>query len=126
MMPGPTADMILVGARIRTTDDRPAGDVVAIRDKGIVYVGERTGAPWNELVGSGTDVVDVAGRTVIPGLIDGHTHPEMVALSSLHISLPRADELDTILDFLHRYAADHPVAEVPFIYAEYYPSDMHW
>ena len=33
---------------------------------------------WRDLVGPDTNVVDVDGRTVIPGLIDSHTHPEMV------------------------------------------------
>ena len=63
-------------------------------------------------------MVDVDGRAIIPGLVDGHTHPELVALSSWHTSLPRTDERETILALLREYAAEHPVSEVPFIYAE--------
>jgi predicted amidohydrolase YtcJ len=99
---------------------------VAIRDKEIVSVGEVGDGSWQDLVGVGTNVVDLDGRTIIPGLVDSHTHPELVALSSWHISLPPIDDLNTILDFLRGYAADHPVRDVPFIYAEYYPSDMDW
>jgi predicted amidohydrolase YtcJ len=121
------ADAILDGARIHTgDDDHPRGSVVAIRGKEIVHVGERGDGSWDELVGPDTDVVDLGGRAIIPGLVDSHTHPELVALSSWHISLPPTDDLNTILDFLRGYAADHPVSEVPFIYAEYYPSDMDW
>jgi predicted amidohydrolase YtcJ len=126
MSEGP-ADTILENARIYTNgDDQPPASVVAIRGDEIVHVGERGHGSWHELVGPDTRVVDVDGRTVVPGLVDSHTHPELVALSSWHISLPPADDLDTILDFLRRYATDHPVSDVPFIYAEYYPSDMAW
>ena len=62
---------------------------MAIRERQIVYVGERGDTSWHRLVGPDTNVVDVDGRTIIPGIIDSHTHPELVALSSWHISLPR-------------------------------------
>ena len=121
------ADTILKDARVYTgDDDQPRASVVAIRDKEIVSVGEVGDGSWQDLVGVGTNVVDLDGRTIIPGLVDSHTHPELVALSSWHISLPPTDDLNTILDFLRGYAADHPVRDVPFIYAEYYPSDMDW
>ena len=121
------ADTILENARIYTGgDDQPSASVVAIRGGEIVHVGEQGDRSWRAFVGSDTSVVDADGRTVIPGLIDSHTHPEMVGLSSWHVSLPHTDDLRAIQDFLRRYAADHPVSEVPFIYAEYYPSEMDW
>jgi predicted amidohydrolase YtcJ len=121
------ADTILDGARVYTgDDDHPRASVVAIRGKEIVHVGERGDGSCDELVGPDTSVLDLGGRTIIPGLVDSHTHPELVALSAWHISLPPTDDLNTILEFLRGYAADHPVSDVPFIYAEYYPSDMDW
>jgi predicted amidohydrolase YtcJ len=121
------ADAILRSAHIYTVDDsRPIASVVAIRERQIVYVGERGDTSWHRLVGPDTNVVDVDGRTIIPGIIDSHTHPELVALSSWHISLPRTDDLRVIQDFLRRFAGEHSVSDVPFIYAEYYPSEMDW
>jgi predicted amidohydrolase YtcJ len=126
MVEGP-ADKILEHARIYTGGaNQPAAGVVAIRGGQIVHVAEQGDRSWRAFIGSDTSVVDVDGRTIIPGLIDSHTHPEMVGLSSWHVSLPRTDDLRVIQDFLRRYAADHPVSEVPFIYAEYYPSEMDW
>ena len=119
------ANTVLEHARIYTGGDNgPRPSVVAIKGKEILYVGERGAGSPDELVGP--NVVDLGGRTIIPGLVDSHTHPELVALSSWHISLPPTDDLNTILDFLREYVADHPVSDVPFIYAEYYPSDMDW
>jgi predicted amidohydrolase YtcJ len=121
------ADSILDGARVYTGgDDRSRASVVAIKGKEIVYFGEGDDDSWRELIGPDTSVVDLDGRTIIPGLVDSHTHPELVALSSWHVSLPPTGDLNTILDFLREYAAEHPVSDAPFIYAEYYPSDMDW
>jgi predicted amidohydrolase YtcJ len=126
-MSEPQPDTILERARIYTgDDDHPRASVVAIRGREIVHVGDRGDGSWRALIGPDTNVVDLGGRAIIPGLVDSHTHPELVALSSWHISLPRTDDLIAILDFLREYAADHPVSDVPFIYAEYYPSDMDW
>ena len=118
-MPERSADMILENARVVTSDEGyPDASVVAIRGPDIAFVGDEQEASWRELIGRDTNVVDMVGRTIIPGMVDGHTHPGMVALSSWHISLPRTDDLRAIQDFLRQYAADHAVSEVPFIYAE--------
>jgi hypothetical protein len=47
----------------------PDGDVV-VRDNRIVYVGTRRAGAAD----SGATVIDVAGKTVIPGLVDVHSH----------------------------------------------------
>ena len=51
---------------------RPDAEAVAIRGDTIAYVG--TSREALELRGENTRVVDLAGATVIPGLVDSHTH----------------------------------------------------
>ena len=51
---------------------RPDADAVATRGGEIVFVGATRQAL--ELAGDATRVVDLAGATVIPGLVDSHTH----------------------------------------------------
>lgn len=63
---------VLTGARlIDGTGAGPVDDaVVVIEGERIVAVGPRRAVSWT----SGAEVIDVAGRTLIPGLIDAHDH----------------------------------------------------
>jgi predicted amidohydrolase YtcJ len=67
-------DVIFVNARITTLDaSHPDAEAVAVTGGRITAVGTR--ADIERLAGSGTQVVDLAGRRVVPGLIDAHCHP---------------------------------------------------
>ena len=67
------ADTILINGRIATLAPRaPAASALAIRDGNIAAVG--SAGEIEALRGPGTQVIDAGGRTVIPGLNDGHTH----------------------------------------------------
>jgi len=75
----PAADLVLTGGRIYSVDvDAPWAEAVAIRDGRFVYVGDDNGA--TALADDGTEQIDLDGRFVVPGLIDGHTHPGMYEL----------------------------------------------
>ena len=67
------ADLIVSNARIYTVDAaRPVVEALAVRNGRIVFAGsEREAAA---LRGPATRSVDLAGRTVIPGMVDAHAH----------------------------------------------------
>ena len=68
-----SADTILVNGKVVTVDDRFAiAEALAIRNRRIVAVG--TSAEIGKLKGPQTRTIELAGRTVIPGLIDNHSH----------------------------------------------------
>jgi predicted amidohydrolase YtcJ len=68
-----TADTILVGGKIVTVDDRfTIAQAVAIKGQRVVAVGRND--EIRKLAGGKTRVIDLNGRTVIPGLIDNHSH----------------------------------------------------
>jgi predicted amidohydrolase YtcJ len=67
------ADWVFRGGKIVTVDQRFAiREAVAIRDGRILAVG--SDRDMRPLMGPRTRVIDLAGRTVIPGLIDSHIH----------------------------------------------------
>lgn len=111
--------MVLANAKVYTCDETtPSAGAVVVEGETITFVGDVDS--WQNV--NGLPVYDLGGRTVIPGFIDSHTHPTMVTQSLWHIRLPWTTDLDEILDFIRKYAEEHPRDEVPFLYFEYYPS----
>jgi predicted amidohydrolase YtcJ len=73
-------DTVLINGKIVTVDDQfPAREALAIRDSRVAALG--TTAEIRKLAGPKTRVIDLKGRTVVPGLIDSHMHAIRAALS---------------------------------------------
>src|SRR5215470_19963412 len=73
-------DTILINGKILTADDNfTTREAIAIQGSTIAAVG-RT-ADIRKLAGPKTRVIDLGGRTVIPGLIDSHLHGIRAGLS---------------------------------------------
>jgi predicted amidohydrolase YtcJ len=73
-------DTVVINGKIITVDARSSvPQALAIRDGRIVALG--SSAQVRRLAGSRTRVIDLGGRTVIPGLIDSHLHAIRAALS---------------------------------------------
>ncbi len=69
----PPADQVLMNGKILTVDeDFSVAQALAIQGERIVAVG--TNESLADYVGDSTEVLDLEGRTVIPGLIDNHMH----------------------------------------------------
>jgi hypothetical protein len=67
------ADIIVTNARIYTVDDsRPFVSAMAVRDGKVQFVGSVREALLYR--GASTKVLDLPGRTVIPGMVDAHAH----------------------------------------------------
>src|SRR5438552_7186601 len=75
-----TADTVLLNGKVLTVDPQfSIEEAIAIRDGKISAVGKT--ADLRKLAGPRTRVIDLQGRTVIPGLIDSHLHAIRAALS---------------------------------------------
>ncbi|HWB37409.1 MAG TPA: amidohydrolase, partial [Rugosimonospora sp.] len=110
------AETVFVGGRTFLTDPlpgvgRPAGGApsavgVAVRAGRIVAV-----APdeqLRDLVGPGTEVVDLAGGLLVPGFVDAHAHPVFAGAQLLGCSLERAADPESYVDAVRDYATTHP------------------
>lgn len=70
---GAGVDTVLLNGKIATVDDRfTMAQALAIKDRRVVATG--TSDAMRKLAGPQTKVIDLRGRTVIPGLIDNHSH----------------------------------------------------
>jgi len=93
----PAADLILVNGKVITVDaaDRIA-EAVAIAGGRIVAVGST--AEVKARAGTSTQVIDLGGRAVTPGLIDAHVHfTEVDALFNVDLSDPAITKMDDVL-----------------------------
>jgi hypothetical protein len=74
MYPELQADLILLNGKIVTVDgENSISKAVAVKDGRILKVG--TNAQVKRMAGTTTKVIDLGGKTVVPGLIDSHMHP---------------------------------------------------
>lgn len=75
----PSADLVLLNGNIRTLDagERIMSCLAALNGR-IVALGDRAAVDaWR---GPSTRVVDLAGATAIPGIVDSHCHPDTYAV----------------------------------------------
>jgi hypothetical protein len=101
------ADLLLTGGRVHTVDDADhIVEAVAIRGGRIVAAG--TTAALAAFAGPRTRTVHLGGRSVVPGLIDGHAHMEREALKRLRPSLAGASCVAEVLARVSAAAAATP------------------
>ncbi|MBI1901085.1 MAG: amidohydrolase [Planctomycetia bacterium] len=84
-----TADLVLRGGKIATCDQRDRiAQAVAIRAGRIVAVG--SDAEIELLIGSMTHIIDLKGKLVVPGFIEGHGHFISLGETKLGLDLSQA------------------------------------
>ena len=94
-VPGP-ADLVLKNGVVHTVDPRrPRAEAVAVRGARIALVG--TSAEVEALVGPATRVVDLAGRTVVPGFDDSHAHLLGIGYARLDVDLVGARSVEEVV-----------------------------
>jgi hypothetical protein len=108
------ADMIVRNARVYTMEpSAPSAQAFAVRGGRIIAVGSNDAI--GGLAGTGTEVVDARGMTVVPGFIDCHLHPEGESLLyDVLVGNPYQVEfvtIDSIVDKLKDRAAKTPPGE---------------
>jgi predicted amidohydrolase YtcJ len=105
------ADLVFTGGPVHTADAaRSRATTVAVRGERIVAVGHDD---VRELIGPRTEVVDLAGRLLIPGFQDAHVHPVGGGLELGQCDLSGAVTLEEYRRRIRAYAEAHP--DLPWI-----------
>ncbi|HXH67167.1 MAG TPA: amidohydrolase [Candidatus Limnocylindrales bacterium] len=120
----PASDTLLIHGHIYTGNAKaPWGQAIAITGTRIDAVGSD-----QEILARRqpkTQVIDLQGRTVIPGISDSHTHMWFgaMALRGINLSTPEfsitPDTADTLVEKIKSYAASHPEEKILFGRADF-------
>lgn len=95
-------DMIILNGHIITLEEnQPKAEALAIKDGTILAVGSN-----DEILqlGLGTEMIDLRGKTVVPGFADAHVHLMGTGLNLLGIRLNDASSVEEVLARIQRRA----------------------
>ncbi|MFC7262829.1 amidohydrolase [Streptomyces lutosisoli] len=101
------ADLLFTGGPVLTPEG-PRASAVAVTGERITAVG---GAEVLELRGPRTEVVDLAGRLLLPGFQDAHVHPLPAGLELTQCDLTGTKTAAETLAAVRAYADAHPERE---------------
>ncbi len=115
------ADLLIKNANVITMDDeQPKAEAIAIRNGRIAFVGSNEAAM--EHTGPGTGVIDAKHITVIPGLIDGHSHFAFALkmVDWVNVSPPpvgKVSNIPVLLDELQDFARQREIGRGSWLIA---------
>ncbi len=95
------ADLVILNARIWSDGLVGFAEFAAVRDGRFVSVGPRQ----PDLIGDETEIIDAAGRVVIPGLIDSHIHMLGGGIQLQRLYLRDAADRDEFIDRVAAHTA---------------------
>ncbi|MFE0254108.1 amidohydrolase [Streptomyces sp. NPDC059010] len=101
------ADLLFTGGPVLTPEGRTA-TAVAVTGERITAVGREE---VHDLAGQRTEVVDLAGRLLLPGFQDAHVHPVPAGLELTQCDLTGTRTADESLAAVRAYADAHPERE---------------
>ena len=93
------ATLVVTNGRILTVEDSlPEAQAIAVRGDRVVAVG--SAADIRRYIGARTEVIDVQGQLVVPGLIEGHGHFTGVGEAELTLKLMPTTSWDQIVSMV--------------------------
>ncbi|MCX5839586.1 MAG: amidohydrolase [Deltaproteobacteria bacterium] len=105
-----TADLVLHHGKIATFDrSNKFVEAIAAKNGKILTLGSNDSIL--QFVGRNTKLIDLKGRTMIPGLIDSHVHPDMHAMFRYKwrdVSWPGVHSVDDCIKLIRKEARSTP------------------
>ncbi len=105
-----TADTLFMNARVYTVNvEQPWAEALAVADGKIIAVGSRSDLAVHR--GDATEVVDLQGRMVMPGIQDTHIHPSDAGIQKLYQCSFLSYDIDEVLEILKGCISELPDGE---------------
>jgi predicted amidohydrolase YtcJ len=99
------ADLVLVNGTIYTVDNaRPIASALAVRGGRVLFVGSNAEA--RVLANASTQVIDLNGKTVIPGIVDAHAHLLGLGNTLARVNLAGSTSYDEVIDRVKGFSKD--------------------
>ena len=106
-----TADTVYRNGFVYTVDGPLSrAQAFAVKDGKYIVVG--TNDDMKSVTGDGTEVVDLKGRMVMPGLVDTHIHALRGALTALGVLFPVSSSVEDIQTAIKKHIADKKLKKV--------------
>ena len=101
----PTADLLILNARVLTLDPgQPKATEIAVIDGKIAAVGAQ--GELASLRGPGTEVIDAGGGSVVPGFSENHMHLFSGSAELVHLQLSGVHGLAALTEAIRNYGKD--------------------
>lgn len=101
----PAGDLLIRGGTIYTADDaRPTAEAVVVADGIIRFVGDE--AKVKPFVGSNTKILDLAGKTMVPGFIESHGHLMSLGRTLQELDLSAVASYEALVEKVSAAVAD--------------------
>jgi hypothetical protein len=99
------AEFVIVDANVLTmAEANPRADAIAVAGGRFIAVGKRDRI--RDLIGEETRIVDLGGKTVLPGFNDAHMHPLGVPPGSVYLGPKSISSMDELLEALRARARE--------------------
>ncbi|MHA2433308.1 MAG: amidohydrolase family protein, partial [Candidatus Thorarchaeota archaeon] len=104
------ADLVVINGNIITLDPQsPKVTALAVKSYKILAMGDDD--QLFHLVPNATRVLDLGGKTVIPGFVDAHTHLTGDGIRQNHVKLHSAESLEDAIELLKAVVSDYELGE---------------
>ena len=91
------ADLVIKGGRIYTVNsNNEVAEAIAVTGDRIAFVGSNTEV--TEFIGDETEVIDLKGKTLTPGFIEGHGHLMGVGYNELNLDLANVESYQEMIE----------------------------
>ncbi|MEE4215715.1 MAG: amidohydrolase [Bacteroidales bacterium] len=104
------AELVIRNGRVLTVDENfSVKEAVAVLDGKILFTGSNRDI--EKYIGPGTDLIDAAGLTVLPGLIDSHAHLVSLGDELYNLNISDCNSFDEIVERVAARVAEAEAGE---------------